>query len=337
VADTAADAREAIAYGDLLTRPLEAPRPLVEGILDEGCGAILAGPPNVGKTWLVLSLARAVASGTDWLGRFPTTQSPVVVFDEEGHLPGAQARCRMLERADPLDPPPEVWFCVGHGARLDSQAGVAHVEDVVKRLRPGLVVLDSLTRVHGADENDAGAMAAVFGVAKTLMRAYGTAVLFTDHLRKKSLVNDPEEMLRGSTEKRAWPDAILFAAPGEGSQIKITHVKSRWGRKLDPFAIDLTVDEIAGTALLGHAGAVASDAVTRGNEVVAAVQAIRAQLGPDGADAVAVAAWLDCSPDTVRRHAKKLVLAGLLATRRVTPSEKGGKPKEVYEVTGGRE
>ena len=334
VTDAHALEQEVIGYHELLTRHLEAPKPIVKGIIDEGCAAILAGPPNVGKTWLVLSLARAIASGSPWLGQFPTSPCPVVIFDEEGHLPGVQSRCRLLEAADPLDHAPAMFLCVGHGVRLDTQAGVDHLTRVIEQCQPGLVILDSLTRVHGADENDAGSMASVFAVAKHLMRVHHTAVLFTDHLRKKSVINDPEEMLRGSTEKRAWPDSILFAAPGDGTQIRITHVKSRWSQRLDPFAIDLAVDEDAGTASIRYAGEVRSDAITRGNDILEAIHAIRGQLGPDGADATAIAAWLDCGPDTVRRHVRKLVSAGLVRTRRAMASDRGGKPKDVYEIAG---
>ncbi len=50
-----------------------------------------------------------------------------------------------------------------------------------------------------------------------------------------------------------------------------------------------------------------------------------------------LAAWLEVSPDTVRRHAGKLVAAGIIRTRKAPPGEKGGKPKDVYDVIGGQE
>jgi hypothetical protein len=340
-ADTAppgAFTRDALSYAELLTIEVEPLRSLVEGTgIDEGTGIILAGPPNVGKTWLTLSLARAVASGRSWLGRFATTQVSVLIFDEESHLPIVQQRLRMLEAADPNDDPLSIQFCIGHDVRLDSQDGVSHVEAMIARHRPGLTIMDSFTRIHGASENDAGEMAAIFAVPKALMRQYQTAFLFTDHIRKKSLLNEPEEMFRGSTEKRAWPDSILFAAPAEGNQIRLGHIKSRYGRRFEPFAVTLDVDESAGTAQLNYAGAVASDGITRGNEIIAAIHELKAEFGEDGADAATVAAWLDCSPDTVRRHVARLVAAGLVATRKVTPSPKGGKPKDVYDVAGGHD
>jgi hypothetical protein len=248
-----------------------------------------------------------------------------------------QERCQMFERASPLDPVPEIYFCVGHGIRLDTQAGVQRLETVIDTYRPGLVIIDSLTRVHGADENDAGSMAAVFAVAKQLMRVYGTAILFTDHLRKKSLINDPEEMLRGSTEKRAWPDSILFAAPGEGTRVAVTHAKSRWGPRLEPFIIAIDADREAGTVTVSHAGPVVADAVMKGNDIVEAIQAIDAQLGADAVDATSISAWLDCSADTARRHIRKLVSAGIVQSRMVKTGDRGGRPKEVYAVVPGRD
>jgi hypothetical protein len=62
---------------------------------------------------------------------------------------------------------------------------------------------------------------------------------------------------------------------------------------------------------------------------------VQAQLGADAADDATIAAWLNCSPDTVHRHAGKMAAASILARRKATPSERGGRPKTVYGVTGG--
>ena len=329
---------DAYTYGDLLTLDLPPARRLIDGLVDEGTGNIWGGAPNVGKTWLTLTAARSVAAGAPWLGHLPTAQGTVLVVDEESHLAGLQARVRMLEAAEPLGPDLPLLFAVGRGLRLDA-ASAAELDRLLGRYRPALVVLDSMTRVHGADENSAGQMADVFGNAKALMRRHGAAFLFTDHVRKKGLINDPDEVLRGSTEKRAWPDSILAVEADERDRgaLVVRHTKARHGRRLDPFGVSLEIDEAAGTARLVHAGAVRTDQATKGHDVVQAIHALKAQLGPDGADATTVAAWLACHPDTVRRHVAKLVAAGIVATRKAAPGERGGKPKDFYDVTGDAE
>jgi hypothetical protein len=325
-------------YGDLLALDLPTARPIVEGLVDRETGAILAGPPNVGKTWMLLAMGRDVAAGRPWLGRFPTVQGAVLYVDEESHLAGVKARVHMLEAAEPCPEDLPLRFAVGLGARLDAQAGAEVLDALLAQHRPVLTIVDSLTRVHGADENSAGQMADVFANAKALMRAHGTAFVFADHVRKRGLVNDPEEMLRGSTEKRAWPDCILAVEPDPAgpTSLVVRHVKARHGRRLDPFAVSLEVDEVGGSARLVHAGEARTDAVARGGDVVGAIHALKGQLGDDGADATTVAAWLGCHPDTVRRHASKLAAAGIVATRKACAGAKGGKPKDVYDVVGGQ-
>lgn len=324
----------ALSWGELLTLTLPEARPLVEGVIGEGTGNILAGPPSVGKTWLVLALARAVAGGTPWLDHFPTNQATVLMIDEESHIPGLQSRARMLDAGDPLDAEAPLYFAVGHGVRLDADPGAAHLDTLLTRHRPGLVILDSFTRVHGADENSAGQMADVFNNAKALMRAHECAFLFTDHIRKKGMLNDAEEMLRGSTEKRAWPECILFAQPAEPGRLTVTHVKARYTERLPDFSVAVTVDPETESATVRHAGAATGATETKANELIAAIHALKDQLGDDGADATAVAAWLDVSPSTVHRHVKKLTAAGIVGVRKAGTR---GRSKDVYDVLGGDE
>ena len=327
----------ALSYRDMLTSAFQRPPPLVDGLLDQGTGVILAGPAGVGKTWIALDLIRAVASGTPWLERFPTNAGTVLVIDEESSLWGIQDRLRMLEAGHQLGPDLPVIFSIGQAIRLDTQDGATRLEALICEHKPVLVVIDSFTRIHALGENSAGEMAALFRVATALMNEYGCCILFIDHVRKKGLVDVPDEVLRGSSEKRAWPSTVLFAAAGESGQVTITHSKARYHEPQPSFSVAIEVDADADSARVRHSGAVASSAVTRGNDIIEAIHAIKGQLGDDGADATTVSAWLDCSPDTVRRHITTLIQAGLVTTRSIPSSAKGGRPKDVYDIVGGRE
>ena len=69
---------------------------LVSDILPEGGVSILGGEPGSGKTWLVLVLARDVAGGQLFLGRFTTEQGPVLIIDEESGQNRLRKRMKKL-------------------------------------------------------------------------------------------------------------------------------------------------------------------------------------------------------------------------------------------------
>lgn len=57
--------------------------PLIEGLLDVGAAFVVFGPSNVGKTFVVLDMAHAVATGRAWAGRI-TTRAGVLYLALEG-------------------------------------------------------------------------------------------------------------------------------------------------------------------------------------------------------------------------------------------------------------
>ena len=325
------ESRRSKSHAEILALDLPPRRPLVNGLVEEESGCIIAGPGGIGKTWLAIDLARAIASGTPWLGHFPTNQAPVLIIDEESNERLIQDRLRLLNASQPLDDPP-LWFTIGHGLKVDADTTRAIIEEEIHRYQPGLIIFDSLTRVHSANENDASEMSRVFARFSALRNTYGCAIVLIDHLRKKGLINDEAEMLRGSTDKRNWPDSILFASPSENGSFTVSHIKSRYGEALPEFTVQLDIDNIAGTARVTYQGVAPSKQHAKGNDILEAIHAIKRQLGEDDADAQKIAAWLDVSEATISRYVKRLAEQGILRAREVSTA---GRPKRVYDVMGG--
>ena len=50
----------------LLKNRSEKPAEIIEGVIHAGTKAVLASGSKVGKTWILLDLATAVATGTPW-------------------------------------------------------------------------------------------------------------------------------------------------------------------------------------------------------------------------------------------------------------------------------
>lgn len=68
--------------GALLTDLMAKPAEIIEGVLHNGTKAVLASGSKVGKTWILLDLAFAVATGTPFL-KFKTQKNKVLFINFE--------------------------------------------------------------------------------------------------------------------------------------------------------------------------------------------------------------------------------------------------------------
>lgn len=308
----------AISLGSLLANPPEKPQPLVHGLIDCGTGIILGGQPNVGKSWLAFHLAVSVATGTPYLG-MPTEQGNVLVIDEEGHPWSNYQRFSMLlEGAGVTGRDIPIYLAMGKGLKLSDPIGAASVRRMVERYQPKLVVIDSLVRVNGGSENSSNDMANFFDVSKRMMQTYGCSILFIHHVRKPSLsdTDDVGDLLRGSTEIRAWPDTVIVARPGNtADEVRVDHVKARHSRRLDPFLVQMVIDDRAGVARFAHGGPVVETASTNEtrNKLVQSIQDLT--FAGKQPTAQALAAQLGLTEVTVRNHLDALVAIGRLEKR----------------------
>ncbi len=226
----------------------------VERILPKEGAGILAGPAGYGKSWMLLDLAIECARGGKWLGQFPTLTSRVLYLDEESSPGLLRKRLRKLLGGKKLPQGGlDVHFCVGQGFSLSKPDSVEHLRILLGSLRPGLVIVDSLIRVHRAEENSASEMARVFEVVKNLIREFGCAFLFADHQRKPGHFWASQDLLlRGSSEKAAFVDTLLSIQKKEESLI-VEHSKSRCDEAVPAFVVKIE-DREAGTTTVAYAG-----------------------------------------------------------------------------------
>ena len=182
---------------------------LVEALWNEQGVGIVGGEPKCGKTFLALHIAVAVAAGVSCLRRFPVQAGPVLLFAAEDaphilrqRLEGiAAASGTVLANLDlhVIDVP---------SLRLDEPAHQKRLANTVERVRPRLLILDPLVRLHGVDENAVREIAPILDRLRQLQRRCQTAVLLVHHARKNG-GSRPGQALRGSSELFAWSDNVL--------------------------------------------------------------------------------------------------------------------------------
>jgi len=212
---------------------------LVDDLVCRGDIHLILGEPGIGKSWLTMSLALAVASGADeWLGHKLHEAGKVLYLDEENPEDLVYDRFRKLgmTEADAKN----IRYINNEGIRLDRIAD--DLLDEALEFGPTLIVLDSLTRFHTEDENNAGAMSKLFNEAlKPLARKTHAAVVLIHHA-KKTDSNSSYHRSRGSGDITASVDSGLDVREIAMSTLAVSVFKSR-RRKRDEFPIHVQLTD----------------------------------------------------------------------------------------------
>src|SRR5271166_1997109 len=190
-----------------------APRWLVEGLWGASSVGVIGGAPKCAKTWLGLDMALSVATGTPCLGKYAVPEpGPVLVYLAEDALPIVRERVQGMTRHRGLDlAGVEIHVITAAVLRLDRDRDRARLWETAKRLRPRLLLLDPLVRLHGVDENNAGEVAELLAYFRSLQRQLDLSVLLVHHTRKNAAGGAAAgQGLRGSGDIHAFGDSNLY-------------------------------------------------------------------------------------------------------------------------------
>jgi hypothetical protein len=212
----------------------------IHQVWGDGVG-ILGGPPKCAKSWFGLDLAVSLASATPFLDRFAALDpGPTLVYLAEDALPQVRSRIAgiCLHRAIDLATL-DMHVITAPAIRLDEPADQARLAATLDRLRPKLLLLDPLVRLHRLDENSSADISALLGYLRELQRRFDVAIVVVHHMRK-SIRAHLGQALRGSGDLHAWNDHGAFltrTGPG-GEHLRLT-LEHRAAPALDPIALHL--------------------------------------------------------------------------------------------------
>jgi len=234
--------------GELDPRPAGGLRWLVEPLCPHPSVMIAGGQPKSNKTWFGLDLAVSVASSTPCLGRFPVhLPGRSLVYLAEDALLDVRERLECLCRSRRLDLAQlDLHVITEPALRLDLEPDQARLRAAVERLRPRLLVLDPLVRLHRLDENSSQEISGLLGYLRALQRANEVSILLVHHASKKSHARHGQA-LRGSSDLHAWTD-VGFYLTWRGDQLRLA-VELRTAASPEPLELALVSEDPKATHL----------------------------------------------------------------------------------------
>ena len=212
----------------------------IDKIWGEGVG-ILGGPPKCAKSWFGLDMAVSLASGTPLLCRFAIPEpGPTLVYLAEDALPQVRSRIAGICQHRHLDLSAlDLHVITAPVVRLDQDADQKRLTHTVQTLRPKLLLLDPLVRLHRLDENSSQDISALLGFLRELQRRCDVAIVVVHHMRK-AVRAQLGQALRGSGDLHAWNDhGVYLTRTGTGgNRIRLT-LEHRSAPCLEPLELRL--------------------------------------------------------------------------------------------------
>lgn len=198
---------ETITAADLQQKDIPPIRFIVNNLLSVGLN-IVASPPKYGKSWMMLALCLAVASGGRFLG-YTTNQCGCLYLALE------DSQRRLKTRMDKLlagKAAPAGFHFATMADTIDNGLFDELADFLKVHPDTGLIVIDTLQRVRGAAHGKEGAYAADYrevGALKAFADSHNVALLLVHHLRKMKDDGDPFNMISGTNGIMGAADATL--------------------------------------------------------------------------------------------------------------------------------
>lgn len=210
---------------DLMAADFPAPRWAVPGVIPEGV-TLFAGPPKVGKSWLLLGLSIAVASGGVALGRITVDPGEVLYLALEDTPRRLQSRAgKILQGAQPPD-----GLTLSTACPPLPDGGAEAIAGWLDR-NPGarLVIIDVFARVRGPVAPGTSAYDADYRAverAKDIADSYGVAVVLCHHTRKMASPDFLAEV-SGTNGLAGAADTIVALKRSRGEADAVLHITGR--------------------------------------------------------------------------------------------------------------
>lgn len=294
--------------GDLLQAHSEPVEWVVDRLVPRRGVTMLSGEGGIGKSFFAMDLAIAVACGQPFVNTFDAVQGPVLYVDMENDEGTIGRRIDQLSRGRAVEAGELPIFIPKRGKpgvelQMDTPEGRAWLWGAICEHKPVMVVVDSLIAIHNGDENSNVAMRQLMAGLDGMARDGDLGLVVVHHQRKRGVVNDAGQLMRGASDLRNSIVSHVAARRQHDDVVLFQHDKCRPAKPADPFSAHL-VDKPDGSVvveLVGMGNNTRLDAAQERERIVLA----RLDDGP--ARSAEIAAVADCNQRTIQRTLADLV------------------------------
>ena len=226
------------------------PIPLIDGVIYRNSVVVLAGKFGTYKSFIAVSWASSLATGTPWFGHPVPERVPVIYAAAEGAY-GIKRRLEAWERGAGTSIPDDLYL-IPISVRINRPEDVRELEELIVETGAKVLVFDTLhASTPGMDENDSGDMGQVYDVLRSLQERHGICAVLPHHTGHQG------ERARGSSSVEDDADTSFVVQlrgeeRGPENQRTLVHRKAKDGPLLPPVPLKLELVELAPKVTSGY-------------------------------------------------------------------------------------
>ena len=211
---------------------------IVEDVLVVGGVSILCGKAKAGKSTWSRQLEKCVAEGSEFLGR-KTQKTPVLIVTIEDRLKEVLNHFNLLGAEKN-----NIYVC---DLDLKGKDDIVHVENQIKKVGAGLLIVDPLIRGFELREiNDYTKTYEDITPIVELAKRTNTHILLTHHLGKGTDRDDQDSML-GSTALGAVVETMIFIKR-DGAK-RLFSSRPRYGTQIEDESLEFEAETKSFTSI----------------------------------------------------------------------------------------
>ena len=190
------------------------PMEVVQGLCHKGSKLSLGGGSKTNKTWTLIHLAVAVASGSNWLG-FKCNKGKVLYMNFEIHKAFFRDRINAVRNVVSMEGKENihVWNLRGYSTSYETIFPL--IEQRIEKEHYDLVIIDPIYKLYGdADENKAGDITKLLNGLEAIAFNCNTMIAYGCHFAKgDSTKKSAIDRVSGTGVFARDPDELLTSPP----------------------------------------------------------------------------------------------------------------------------